>query len=714
MAPIKNLEYYLAQARRIAEHREEGAEEAIRKEFKKLLKELKTYIAGVHEKYAADDGSLSFADLEKAGYNARFLEEIEKRIAVATPKAAKELHQLVNDTYELSYKSMIEGVEKVANGADLGETFSEATAITPEQIRKVVQNPVMDVALEKNHRDIVYDIKQAVAVGLMNGDRYTTIAQKITVALDKENGPYKNAMRIARTEAHRVREAGNNDAAVAVDKELQNGDSGLRMCKTWKTMKDERVRPQRRRRGKKGWSTKMGSGPNHMILRDQTVLSDEDFDLKDGDKAPAPGSSGIAGHDINCRCYASFELMTDAEFFKKTGRHFPGYKGQEKQEPEAKEEKALSRKEMREKIKEDKSLIGDAKSRMRAVDRDIDKHNTTDFDDLKGLKKSDISDRIKAIDERRSEIDPIITRLHNRPERGTPEYDEWRAWRRTIDNRSELIEEQLQLAEEKVKLQRQFEKFDRYDEWTKWKADHPLAALQSQKSSLVDEIKRLEDEIKAFEDLLAEKPVLDLVDMLEDSKVAYREVKKHAKALAESEIISALAGGDLTQGSCASLGLAYMGQKGGLNVLDFRDGASRSFFSNSFNLQRISRLPGVNAIRETARSSVTAGNRLLKQVETGKEYYLVSGRHAAIVRKTDDGALQYLELQSAKYSGWHNFDENPRYTLKNRFGETSGYDVDCFMIEVDSFKDSDDLKQLLGYINTAEDKQRKGVYGTIK
>ena len=36
------------------------------------------------------------------------------------------------------------------------------------------------------------------------------------------------------------------------------------------------------------------------------------------------------------------------------------------------------------------------------------------------------------------------------------------------------------------------------------------------------------------------------------------------------------------------------------------------------------------------------------------------------------------------------------------------------MIEVDSFKDSDELKKLLGYINTNENEQRKGASGTIK
>lgn len=111
---------------------------------------------------------------------------------------------------------------------------------------------------------------------------------------------------------------------------------------------------------------------------------------------------------------------------------------------------------------------------------------------------------------------------------------------------------------------------------------------------------------------------------------------------------------------------------------------------------------------------MTAGNKLLKNVATGKEYYLCCGRHAAIVRKTDDGILQYLELQSETRSGWTDFDENPRFTLKYRFGENKGYDVTDFMIDVDSIKNSADLKSLLGYINTAENEQRKGKYGTIK
>ena len=181
----------------------------------------------------------------------------------------------------------------------------------------------MQIGIEKNRKEIIYGIKQTVGVGLMNGDRYTTMARRIAEQVD---GDYTKAIRIARTEAHRTREAGNADAAERVDAELQGTQTGLRMTKTWRTMKDERVRPQRVRRKKGGWSKSMGKGPNHMILDGQTVLADEPFDLQDGNTAMSPGQSGVAGHDINCRCFCSYAMMTDAEYFAKTGKHFPGWK----------------------------------------------------------------------------------------------------------------------------------------------------------------------------------------------------------------------------------------------------------------------------------------------------------------------------------------------------------------------------------------------------
>ena len=66
-----------------------------------------------------------------------------------------------------------------------------------------------------------------------------------------------------------------------------------------------------------------------------TVLENELFDLGKNAKgrevkARAPGQSGDASNDINCRCYASRRLMDDAEYFDATGKHFPGWEDAKK------------------------------------------------------------------------------------------------------------------------------------------------------------------------------------------------------------------------------------------------------------------------------------------------------------------------------------------------------------------------------------------------
>lgn len=203
-------------------------------------------------------------------------------------------------------------------------------------------------------------------------------------------------------------------------------------------------------------------------------------------------------------------------------------------------------------------------------------------------------------------------------------------------------------------------------------------------------------------------------DALDKLKVPYNEVLPYRQPVSEEEMIKALAGGDKTSGSCASLGLAYIGQKGGLNVLDFRGGESQNFFSNNYNLKEIADLPGITKISEKARATATAGKKLLAKVEEGKEYYFVCGRHAAIVRK-HDGILQYLELQSATNSGWINFNANVRHTLSYRFGATQkGWDYEAYMFDVDEAKNSEELQAILGYINTSVDSQMKGVGGNVK
>ena len=160
-----------------------------------------------------------------------------------------------------------------------------------------------------------------------------------------------------------------------------------------------------------------------------------------------------------------------------------------------------------------------------------------------------------------------------------------------------------------------------------------------------------------------------LMEGLKVNKVAYREVKDLEKPLTPDEIIDRLAGGDKTKGSCSSLGFAYIGNKAGLDVLDFRGGSSQSFFSMNGNIKKMLDLPNIRGKILKVKKEASDTAKILRDLELGKEYYMSVGKHAAIVRNTGD-ELQYLELQSAIKNGWMPFD---RYgsivtTLQKRFG----------------------------------------------
>ena len=208
----------------------------------------------------------------------------------------------------------------------------------------------------------------------------------------------------------------------------------------------------------------------------------------------------------------------------------------------------------------------------------------------------------------------------------------------------------------------------------------------------------------------------EISDTLENLNIEYNQVLPHEVTMTNEEIIQTLAGADKTSGSCASVGLAYIGQKNGYNVLDFRNGESRSWFSSKKNKIDMWDKLGVPYIKEsTFKSSLANGKKILSSVQSGKEYYLSVGGHASIVRKTDKGIFQYLELQSAKKSGWTDFN-GIDYTLKYRFGcsSSSRYVGTAYLTDIDGLKDNRKFIDVLGYLNTLTEKQVKGIGGTIK
>lgn len=240
--------------------------------------------------------------------------------------------------------------------------------------------------------------------------------------------------------------------------------------------------------------------------------------------------------------------------------------------------------------------------------------------------------------------------------------------------------------------------------------------------------------------------------------IEYREVKELESELTNEEIISKVGGGDLTKGSCSSLSYAYIGNKCGYDVTDFRDGASRNFFASK-NEQMMRDLDGIEKQVYVVQKEASDIAKKLKELDLpyGEEWRLSCGKHAAIIRNTEKG-YEYLELQSATRNGWHSFTEKEKLkisgivdgkfqyetsvekcsvadTLKNRFGcrvtksnmpmfedgklklDDNGvimYGSEMDLTKVSSYKDSKEFKEILGYINTAPDKQHKGEKGYAK
>lgn len=221
----------------------------------------------------------------------------------------------------------------------------------------------------------------------------------------------------------------------------------------------------------------------------------------------------------------------------------------------------------------------------------------------------------------------------------------------------------------------------------------------------------------------------EIISKLEKNGIEYKDVKALSNSLTSDEIITRLAGGDRTTGSCSSLGFAYIGNCNGLDVLDFRGGKSQYYFSMLGHIKEILELPNVKGNVFKVEKEILETMEIINNLEYGKEYYLAAGRHAAIIRNTAKGA-EFLELQSATSSGWTPF-VNSRYgtmynTLYKRFGcrktakkikvgyKTIAVEQSVVLMEVDSFKDSEDFRKILGYINTSGDEQKKGVTGSVK
>lgn len=157
------------------------------------------------------------------------------------------------------------------------------TPINQEQVVKALQT---DSKLSKGlysrlGEDTDYlkkSIRAELSRGIANGSTWNQIAGHIAKGM---NSPFdksiNNAIRIARTEGHRIQQKS------ALDAQHIAKDKGADVVKQWDSTLDNKTRPHHRR------------------LDGQIRELDEPFEVE-GMKAQAPGHFGKAKEDCNCRC----------------------------------------------------------------------------------------------------------------------------------------------------------------------------------------------------------------------------------------------------------------------------------------------------------------------------------------------------------------------------------------------------------------------------
>ena len=138
-------------------------------------------------------------------------------------------------------------------------------------------------------------IKSVVSRGISQSYSYEKISKLI---YDEFNNPELNAIRIARTEGHRISQEATYNVQVEAKK------NGADIVKEWDATLDSKTRP------------------SHQFLDGQIVDINKPFKNADGDEAMYPGGFGIASEDINCRCCVLQRAkwnLNNAKFTKMNG-----------------------------------------------------------------------------------------------------------------------------------------------------------------------------------------------------------------------------------------------------------------------------------------------------------------------------------------------------------------------------------------------------------
>jgi hypothetical protein len=279
---VNNLDETAKLIEELLDERLEESERTLVKRYALLLDEIRKELAKLYERHETG-GVLTYAEMAKYDRLNKFLAYVNGLLLLNYKDVRKTIYEVLETVYKEGYYRTAWAIET--------QSLSKLayTATTPEIVTAMIENPVAGLTLaqilEKNCTQIIYSIQQEVTQGLVKGETYKTMAKRIHETVGKDAS---KAMRIVRTEAHRVSEGAKLESAAHATK------NGVIMLKKWESSEDERVRKT--------------NGANHRQLNQlDPIPVDKEFRQGRG-KGKAPGQMGAPEHDINCRCFLTYSI----------------------------------------------------------------------------------------------------------------------------------------------------------------------------------------------------------------------------------------------------------------------------------------------------------------------------------------------------------------------------------------------------------------------
>lgn len=254
--------------------------------YAKTLESLRTSIRKLYDKYADKQSKLSFVQMNKGSRLNDFEKNITENLANLYKNNDKIIKSTLDNVFVTTKDNIIDAVE-----ANKEKKVKSLLHIKKElDIDKTVNENMAGLHWAhrtKHHRNnVIYNVNSTLKEGLAQGSTYKEMSDRLSKSLNQD---VLKPMRIIRTESARVY---SSTKMQSLDK---CASSGIEMVKIWHSVKDERVRNQ------------------HRQMDGVIVNYNDDFELPDGTKTKAPCLSGVAKHDIHCRCFITTDLK---DFYK--------------------------------------------------------------------------------------------------------------------------------------------------------------------------------------------------------------------------------------------------------------------------------------------------------------------------------------------------------------------------------------------------------------